>query len=156
MPGQPVWCPISPGWASAIYTSRRHSPLSPGSTHGYDIVDPNRFDDELGGNEGFVQLRRALDEYGLGLILDIVPNHMGIGRANVWWWDVLRHGQSSPYAHFFDIDFMADPDGKLVLPILAAPLEEVLARGDLHVVREGAEYLLAYSDERFPLSAGTY
>lgn len=127
----------------------------PGSTHGYDIVDPNRFDDELGGNEGFVQLRRALDEYGLGLILDIVPNHMGIGRANVWWWDVLRHGQSSRYAHFFDIDFMADPDGKLVLPILAAPLEEVLARGDLHVVREGAEYLLAYSDERFPLSAGT-
>lgn len=127
---------------------------SPGSTHGYDIVDPNRFDDELGGEEGFVHLRRALDEYGLGLILDIVPNHMGIGRSNAWWWDVLCHGQSSPYAHFFDIDFAADLDGKLVLPILAAPLEEVLARGDLQVVQDGAEHLLAYGDERFPLSAG--
>ena len=94
---------------------------APGSTHGYDVVDPNRFDPELGGEEGFMLLRRALDEHGLGLILDIVPNHMGIGRANAWWWDVLRHGRASRYAHYFDIDFAADPDGKLVLPVLGAP-----------------------------------
>ena len=107
----------------------------PGSTHGYDVVDPNRLDPALGGKEGFTVLRRALDAHGLGLILDIVPNHMGIGAANPWWCDVLRYGRESRYAGHFDIDFAADPDGKLVLPVLGAPLEESLAQGALRVTR---------------------
>ena len=127
----------------------------PGSAHGYNIVDPNRFDPELGGEDGFMLLRRALDEQGLGLILDIVPNHMGIARANRWWWDVLRHGRDSAYARFFDIDFAADPEGKLVLPVLGAPLGGLLERGELKVVAEDGEPLLAYGEERFPLPAGT-
>ena len=128
---------------------------APGSTHGYDVVDPNRLDPALGGEAGFLALRRVLDAHGLGLILDIVPNHMGIGRANAWWWDVLRHGSDSHYAGFFDIDFAADPDGKLVLPVLGAGLDEVLARGELRLVQEDGEDLLAYFDERFPLAPGT-
>ena len=128
---------------------------APGSTHGYDVVDPTQLDPELGGEEGFMLLHRALDEHGLGLVLDIVPNHMGIGRANAWWWDVLRRGRASRYAHYFDIDFDADPDGKLVLPVLGAPVEEILARGELRIVQEAGEPLLAYFDERFPLAERT-
>ena len=128
---------------------------APGSTHGYDVVDPTQLDPELGGEEGFMLLHRALDEHGLGLVLDIVPNHMGIGRANAWWWDVLRRGRASRYAHYFDIDFDADPDGKLVLPVLRAPVDEILARGELRIVQEAGEPLLAYFDERFPLAEGT-
>ncbi len=128
---------------------------TPGSTHGYDVVDPNHLDPALGGEEGFSVLRAALDAHGLGLILDIVPNHMGIGRSNPWWWDVLRLGRDSPYARFFDIDFAADPDGKLVLPMLGGPIEEVLNRGELRLVQEDGEELLAYFDERLPLAPGT-
>jgi malto-oligosyltrehalose synthase len=126
----------------------------PGSTHGYDVVDPNRFDPELGGEEGFMRLRRELDAHRLGLILDIVPNHMGIGRANAWWWDVLRHGRDSRYARYFDIDFSADSDCKLVLPVLGSTLDEVVGRGELQLVHENGEDLLAYFDERFPLAPG--
>ncbi|MFL5335111.1 MAG: alpha-amylase family glycosyl hydrolase, partial [Geminicoccaceae bacterium] len=63
-----------------------------GSTHGYDVVDPNRLDPALGGEEGFLALSRSLKQHGLGLLLDIVPNHMGIGRDNAWWWDFLDEG----------------------------------------------------------------
>ena len=112
---------------------------APGSTHGYDVVDSNRLDPELGGEPGFMVLRQALTRHGLGLILDIVPNHMGIGAANPWWRDVLRHGQASRFAGHFDIDFAADRDGKLVLPVLSAPLDQVLARGELQVALDGAE-----------------
>jgi maltooligosyltrehalose synthase len=75
-----------------------------GSRHGYDVVDPSRVNPELGGQEGFDALCRALRESGFGLVLDIVPNHMAIGaRANRWWWDVLANGRSSRYAGYFDI-----------------------------------------------------
>jgi malto-oligosyltrehalose synthase len=127
---------------------------APGSTHGYDVVDPNRLDPALGGEEGFARLRRELDAHGLGLIVDIVPNHMGIGRSNAWWWDVLRHGRDSRYAGYFAIDFAADPGGKLVLPVLGGTLEEVLERGELRLVSEDGDEFLAYFDERFPLAPG--
>ena len=94
----------------------------PGSTHGYDIVDHDRLNPELGGDEGFAFLAAALKEHGLGLILDFVPNHMGVGRAdNAWWLDVLEWGQKSPYADVFDIDWNALPHRRhpgLLLPIL--------------------------------------
>ena len=77
-----------------------------GSTHGYDVVDHGRINDELGGPAGHARLVAALDRHGLGLVVDIVPNHMAIdGRANRWWWDVLENGPASRYASYFDIDW---------------------------------------------------
>lgn len=124
-----------------------------GSTHGYDVVDPNRLDPELGGERAFRVLCDVLRAEGMGLVLDIVPNHMGIGPDNPWWWDVLKHGRNSHYAGFFDIDFARDPDGKLVLPALGAPLEEILERGELKLGRHEVtgEPILVYYDNRFPL-----
>ena len=82
----------------------------PGSMHGYDIVDHDRLNPELGGDEGFARLSAALKNHGLGLILDFVPNHMGVGRSdNAWWLDVLEWGQRSPHAAAFDIDWDALP-----------------------------------------------
>ena len=126
----------------------------PGSTHGYDVVDPNRLDPTLGGEPGFMALSQELKRLGLGLLLDIVPNHMGIGRDNPWWWDVLEHGQASRFAGFFDIDFAADPDGKLVLPVLGGPLDEAIGGGELRVVLDdpAGAALLGYHEDRFPLS----
>ncbi|MFI9008012.1 malto-oligosyltrehalose synthase [Actinosynnema sp. NPDC053489] len=87
----------------------------PGSTHGYDVVDPTRAREELGGEAGRVALHKALRTAGLGFVLDIVPNHMAVGPddVNKWWWDVLRHGRASRYADYFDIDWDSGP---LLLP----------------------------------------
>jgi (1->4)-alpha-D-glucan 1-alpha-D-glucosylmutase len=94
----------------------------PGSTHGYDIVDHDRLNPELGGDKGFARLGTALKEHGLGLILDFVPNHTGVGSAdNVWWLDVLEWGPGSPHARSFDIDWNALPHRRhpgVLLPIL--------------------------------------
>jgi len=141
---------------SHLYLSPPFAAAS-GSTHGYDVVDPNRLDPALGGEEGFLALSRSLKQHGLGLLLDIVPNHMGIGRDNAWWWDVLEHGQASRFARYFDIDFAGDPDGKLVLPVLGGPLDEAIGRGELRVVPgdPGGKPLLGYYDERFPLTGDT-
>jgi len=100
-------------------------------------------------------LHRALDAHGLGLILDIVPNHMGIVAANPWWRDLLRRGRESRYAGHFDIDFAADPEGKLVLPVLGAALDETLARGELRLTCTGGEPELEHGEQRYPLAAGT-
>ena len=89
---------ISHVYASPITTAR------PGSMHGYDVIDPTRVNPELGGEEGLRRLVATLREAGLGLIVDIVPNHMAVGDANAWWFDVLAHGQASRYAPYFDID----------------------------------------------------
>ncbi len=81
-----------------------------GSAHGYDVVDPGRLNQELGGAAGYDRLVASLAEAGLGQLLDIVPNHMAVdGRANTWWWDVLENGPSSRYASYFDIDWTPPP-----------------------------------------------
>ena len=131
---------------SAVYTS----PLlqaAPGSTHGYDVVDPGRASDELGGEEGRQRLVRRLRELGLGLVVDIVPNHLDVSDpvANRWWWDVLEHGRASEFAHFFDIDWDAGP---LLLPMLpdeGDPLTELKIDEDE----------LLWRDLRFPTADGT-
>ena len=125
-----------------------------GSTHGYDVVDPNRLDPELGGEAAFERLAGTLREHGMGLLLDIVPNHMGVGAENPWWWDVLKHGRESRYARFFDVDFERDPDGKLVLPVLGSPLPEVLERGELRLEDDLAtgEPVLRYFAQEFPFA----
>src|SRR3954467_301589 len=88
---------ISHLYASPITTARS------GSMHGYDVIDPTRVNPELGGEDGLRRLVAALRAAGLGLIADIVPNHMAAVAANLWWFDVLRHGPQSRYAPYFDI-----------------------------------------------------
>jgi (1->4)-alpha-D-glucan 1-alpha-D-glucosylmutase len=134
----------------------------PGSGHGYDVVDHREINPELGGREGFERFARAVREQGLKLLLDIVPNHMGvIGADNPWWSDVLEHGQASAYAGFFDINWQPfDPDlaGKLLVPVLGEPYGEVLAQGQLQVAweHEAGRFALRYFDHRFPLDAASW
>ncbi|MEV5985346.1 malto-oligosyltrehalose synthase [Streptomyces sp. NPDC052051] len=121
----------------------------PGSAHGYDVVDPARVRDELGGEAGLRSLARTAREHGLGLIVDIVPNHMALSpRHNRALWEVLREGPASPYARWFDIDWDAQ-GGRLLLPVLGRRLGEEL--GELKV--DGA--VLRCRDQEFPLREGT-
>src|SRR5271167_351213 len=92
-----------------------------GSTHGYDVTDPTAVSPELGGAEGLARLSAAARARGMGLVVDIVPNHVGIDKPeqNPGWWDVLQHGRSSDYAAFFDIDWDL-ADGRIVLPLLGS------------------------------------
>ncbi|MET9823133.1 malto-oligosyltrehalose synthase [Streptomyces sp. NPDC006349] len=121
----------------------------PGSPHGYDVVDPARVREELGGEEGLRGLARTAREHGLGLVVDIVPNHMAMSpRHNRALWEVLREGPESPYARWFDIDWRAQ-GGQLLLPVLGAPVGEVL--DDLRV--DGG--VLRYHEHAFPLRDGT-
>ncbi|HEV7581086.1 MAG TPA: malto-oligosyltrehalose synthase [Mycobacterium sp.] len=93
-----------------------------GSAHGYDVTDPTTVSPELGGAAGLARLSAAARARGIGLIVDIVPNHVGVDQPtqNPWWWDVLRHGRSSSYATFFDIDWDLDEQGRIVLPVLGS------------------------------------
>lgn len=127
-----------------------------GSTHGYDVVNHWKINPELGGYEGHTALHEALQKYGLGQVLDIVPNHMAIsGSENVWWWDVLENGQSSRYASYFDVDW--DPletrfGNKILLPILGDHFGRVLEAGEIHLERKGGKFFLRYYDNLFPAS----
>lgn len=123
------------------------------STHGYDVADANELDPRLGGAAGFEALTDALETAGIGLILDIVPNHMAAHHANPWWWDVLAKGEASRFARVFDIAWANDPDRKVVLPVLAAPAAELSAAGVLAVAPDPAsgEPVLTYGTARFPL-----
>ncbi|MGW8062603.1 malto-oligosyltrehalose synthase [Streptomyces ziwulingensis] len=121
----------------------------PGSSHGYDVVDHSRVRGELGGEEGLRALARTAREHGLGLVVDIVPNHMAMSpRHNRALWDVLREGPKSPYARWFDVDWEAQ-GGQVLLPVLGAPVGEVL--DDLRVDGD----VLRYHDHVFPLRDGT-
>ena len=122
---------------------------SPGSTHGYDVTDPTSVSAELGGAEGFRRLSDAARSRGMGLVVDIVPNHVGVERPerNRWWWDVLRHGRRSPYASYFDIDHNADPAGRIVLPVLGSDTDVERLRVDGDVLRLG--------ERTFPIAPGT-
>jgi (1->4)-alpha-D-glucan 1-alpha-D-glucosylmutase len=133
----------------------------PGSTHGYDITNHNRINDEIGGEAEFEKFVEALHEQGLGLLLDFVPNHMGVGADNAWWLDVLEWGEYSPYAPFFDIDWDASrPDlkGKVLLPILGGQYGTVLIDGEIRVRFDAGDGTISawYYDHRFPISPGDY
>ena len=129
----------------AVYTSPLLAAV-PGSTHGYDVVDPTRMNPGLGGDRAFADLALRLRGAGLGLVVDIVPNHMGIEdpAANPTWWDVLRLGRASPFARFYDIDWDRAP---IMVPVLA----DAAAVADLAII----DGQLAYHDLRFPLAPGT-
>ena len=127
-----------------------------GSTHGYDVVDHSRLNEELGGEAAFGRLVEALSAHGMSQVLDIVPNHMAIpGRDNAWWWDVLENGPASRYASFFDIDW-DPPERKLVaqvlVPVLGDQYGRVLEDGQLELRREGGSFLVAYHEHEVPIS----
>lgn len=145
---------ISHVYASPIFTAR------PGSVHGYDIVDHAAINPELGGREGFEALSDALRQYGMGLILDIVPNHMGVGGAdNGWWLSVLEWGRHSPHAAAFDIDWdRLGANGKLIVPFLGEGYGDALENGHLKLRLEADRGTLSiwHWEHRFPLSPLTY
>ncbi len=129
---------------------------APGSTHGYDVVDHHRLNRELGGEEAYERLCRALEARGMSQVVDIVPNHMAIsGRENAWWWDVLENGQSSRYASYFDIDW-DPPEGRLrlrvLMPILGDHVGRCIDRGEIQVVRAGGSLEFRYFDHAAPVS----
>ncbi|WP_051037103.1 malto-oligosyltrehalose synthase [Nocardia otitidiscaviarum] len=127
----------------------------PGSTHGYDVTDPTTVSAALGGPAGFKALSDEVRGRGMGLIVDLVPNHVGVAdpRQNPWWWDVLRNGKQSPYAHYFDIDWSTGngAGGRIALPVLAGETDVAA----LSVDRTGPEPMLALRDLRFPIAPGT-
>ena len=119
----------------ALYLSPILAPR-PGSTHGYDVVDFGRINPELGGAPAFEALAVAAESAGLLLLIDFVPNHMGTGPANPWWWDLLENGPSSVHADSFDVDWYplkVELTGKVLLPVLGGQYGEVLERGELVV-----------------------
>ncbi|HEX6441056.1 MAG TPA: malto-oligosyltrehalose synthase [Stellaceae bacterium] len=147
---------VSHLYASPVMEAR------PGSTHGYDIVDHNRLNPEIGTREEFEALVRALRAHGMGLILDIVPNHMGIGGTdNAWWLDVLEWGETSPYAAYFDINWdplREDLKGRVLLPVLGDQYGAVLEGGEIALrfdPREGS-FSAWYYNHRFPISPHSY
>ena len=141
---------ISHLYLSPIVTARR------GSMHGYDVVDPKRVNPELGTRDDLDALAGALHERAMGLIVDIVPNHMAIGPENPYWTDVLTHGERSPFAKWFDIDWPSGGGGtgprQVVLPVLDDSLDRALERGELEIqIADDGDLWLAYRLHRFPI-----
>src|ERR1700716_1244125 len=134
----------------------------PGSTHGYDIIDHNTLNPEIGSTEDFERFVETLHQHGMGQILDIVPNHMGVmGSDNAWWLDVLENGEASIYANFFDIDWHPLKDelyGKVLIPVLHDHYGVVLESGELKLVfrQERGEFDVSYHDHRFPVDPREY
>ena len=132
---------------------------APGSTHGYDVVDPARLNEGLGGEKGFRRLVETALEHGIGLLVDIVPNHMATAApANRWWWDILEHGRSSRYASYFDIDWepaMSHVKGKVLLGVLQDRYGRELEAGRLTLEAHNAGIVLRYRDDLFPIAAET-
>src|SRR3954451_15022070 len=133
---------VSHLYLSPILTATR------GSTHGYDVTDPTAVSADLGGAEGLARLSAAAQSRGMGLIVDIVPNHLGVDapEQNRYWWDVLKHGRDSAFSSFFDIDWTLD-DGRIVLPVLGSDddVDDLVVDGDV----------LRLGDLGYPIAPGT-
>jgi (1->4)-alpha-D-glucan 1-alpha-D-glucosylmutase len=137
---------ISDIYLSPVFEARS------GSTHGYDVTDPTRIRTSIGGIDALRQLARVAQHHHMGILLDIVPNHMAASVENPWWRDVLQHGRESRYAAFFDIDWgIADEPQRLVLPILGDRVDAVIDRGEIRIEGDAA----AYFDTRLPLAPGS-
>ena len=146
---------VSHIYASPIMEAR------PGSTHGYDIIDHNRLNPEIGTEADFRTLVDALHAHGMGLILDFVPNHMGVGSDNVWWLDILEWGQESPVAGYFDINWDAvrpDLKGRVLLSVLGDHYGVILEKGEIALRFDRGEGSFSgwYYEHRFPISPRSY
>jgi (1->4)-alpha-D-glucan 1-alpha-D-glucosylmutase len=142
---------------SHVYASP-YLKATPGSTHGYDVIDHCSLNPELGTREDFDAFLDALARHGMSHVLDIVPNHVGVAtNDNAWWNDVLARGPASPYAKFFDIAWRGSPrpelHDKVLLPVLGGHYADVLERGELRFAVLGERAGVHYYDRRFPLSA---
>ena len=140
---------------SHIYCSP-YLQAAPGSTHGYDTVDYHRVSAEIGGEEALGRFCKKLEEYGLGQVLDIVPNHMAIiGHHNRWWWDTLENGPLSRYAPYFDIDWNAPEErlrNKVLLPVLGDHYGRILAAGEIALERREGSFVFRYHEHIFPVA----
>lgn len=147
---------ISHVYASPLLKARA------GSTHGYDVIDPTAINPELGDEQAFARFTSALKQSDLGLILDFVPNHMGVNFAdNPWWLDVLEWGDASAFAHMFDIDWDALPHRRtrgVLLPILGAPYGDVLESGELELKFDATDgsFSIWYHEHRLPVAPQRY
>jgi (1->4)-alpha-D-glucan 1-alpha-D-glucosylmutase len=144
---------------SDLYSSPLQTPRS-GSPHGYDIVNHDEINPALGGRKGFDSLSTALRSRKMGLILDVVPNHMGIGNGqNDWWLDVLENGPSSIYGEYFDIDWdpvLTQLRDKVLIPILGDQYGAVLENGELRLAYEDGGFVIYYWEHRLPIAPGSY
>ncbi|NIR29979.1 MAG: malto-oligosyltrehalose synthase [Gammaproteobacteria bacterium] len=146
---------ISHAYASPYLKAR------PGSTHGYDIIDHNAFNPEIGSRDGFERFVACLRKVGMGHILDLVPNHMGVGSDNAWWMDVLEHGEASAYAPYFDIDWRPEEEslrGKVLLPVLTDHYGTRLENGAVTLAfdAQAGEFRVQVDGQCFPVDPGTY
>jgi (1->4)-alpha-D-glucan 1-alpha-D-glucosylmutase len=128
---------------------------APGSRHGYNVVDHERVNEEVGGEDGHRRFCERLQELDLGQVLDIVPNHMAIGPENRYWWDVLENGRSSRFATWFDIDWHSDEvrlQNKVLIPVLGDQYGRELSANQLRVEQKCGSFCVHYMDHKFPLS----
>jgi (1->4)-alpha-D-glucan 1-alpha-D-glucosylmutase len=144
---------ISDCYASPLFMAR------PGSLHGYDVIDPTKLNPELGTREDFNEFSAQLKQRGMGLMMDVVPNHMCIaGSGNQWWNDVLENGPSSPYASFFDIDWQPPKQNlanKTLLPILGDQYGRVLENQEIQLVYQRGAFFVNYYGTRLPIASRT-
>ncbi len=139
---------------SHVYSSP-YLQAAPGSMHGYNVVDHERVNLELGGEEGLLRFNARLKELGLGQVLDIVPNHMATGLQNRYWWDVLENGPSSPYATWFDIDWHSAEvrlQNKVLIPVLGDQYGRELSAGRIQVIQDCGRFQVAYYNNLFPVA----
>ncbi|MDD2903156.1 MAG: malto-oligosyltrehalose synthase [Syntrophales bacterium] len=144
---------ISDIYASPFFTGRRRS------LHGYSVTNPLEINPELGSRVSFRALRRVLKSRGMGLLLDIVPNHMALSHDNPWWRDVLENGPASPFAIFFDIDWHPPTrtlEGKILQPVLGSPYSQVLENQEIKLGYEEEGFFVYYYEHKFPLDPKSY
>ena len=144
---------ISDVYASPLLQSRL------GSQHGYDVTDPSRIDSELGNEQQFEAFQAALQKEQMGLLLDIVPNHMAASSENPWWMDVLENGPASAYAAYFDIDWHPPSrtlDNKILLPLLGSFYAKTLNNREFQIVFRNGTFSIRYYDMSFPLAPKSY
>ena len=142
---------------SHVYSSP-YLQAAPGSMHGYDVVDHQHLNEELGGEAAHARFCQRLGEIGLGQVLDIVPNHMSLGEQNRYWWDVLENGNSSRYASFFDIDWNSAEErlrDKVLVPVLGDQYGRVLNDGGIKVVRSGSTFTVEAASQSLPVAPET-
>jgi (1->4)-alpha-D-glucan 1-alpha-D-glucosylmutase len=139
---------------SHVYSSP-YLQAAPGSMHGYNVVDPERVNEELGGEAGHRRFCQRLSETGLGQILDIVPNHMATRRQNRYWWDVLENGPSSRYATWFDIDWNMPEvrlHNKILIPVLGDQYGRVLSQNQIRIEHEAEHFQARYMENLYPIA----
>ncbi|MEA2489512.1 MAG: (1-_4)-alpha-D-glucan 1-alpha-D-glucosylmutase, partial [Acidobacteriota bacterium] len=155
---------IVPYLAELGITDLYSSPLlrpRKGSEHGYDIVDPTMLNPEIGNDDDFAAMRAELDRHGMGLVLDVVPNHMAASHENAWWMSVLENGAHSRYLHYFDIDWRpvaahGRVEDKVLLPILGKPYGETLESKEIQIGFDADGLYFSYFDKRLPLAPQSY